>query len=100
MQERPDETLFILQRRATWWWIACQNGNCCHAEPVALAPFIIRWGFDVRRSRLEDACRCQRCGKMMARLEHPTRGSMPAKGEPDLTFPVGRMSKRQEPVMP
>lgn len=83
-------TLFTLQRRATWWWLVC--GHCLHARPVALAPFIIRWGLDTPRERLERAAKCEKCGHKGAGLQHPTRGSMPGKGEPDLTFPVEKMA--------
>jgi len=74
-------TLLTLQKRATWWWLVCGNYNCMRARPVALAPFIIRWGLDTPRERLEQAAKCERCGHKGGRLEHPSRGSMPGKGE-------------------
>jgi hypothetical protein len=83
-------TLLTLQKRATWWWLVCGNYNCLHARPVALAPFIIRWGFDAPKERLEQAAKCERCGHKGGRLESPSRGSMSGKGELDLTFPVDK----------
>jgi hypothetical protein len=46
-------TLLTLQKRASWWWLVCGNYNCMHAAPIALAPFIIRFGLDAPRERLE-----------------------------------------------
>jgi hypothetical protein len=83
-------TLLTLQKRATRWWLVCGNYNCMHAAPIALAPFIIRWGLDAARERLERAAKCERCGHQGGRLEHPTRGSGAAI-DADLMFPVEMM---------
>jgi hypothetical protein len=86
-------TLLTLQRRSTWWWVVCPNNNCMHEAPVALAPFIIRWGPDAPRERLERAAKCERCGHQGGTLEHPTRGSG-ASIDADLMFPVENMRDR------
>src|SRR4051794_10231130 len=90
-------TLLTLQKRASWWWLCC--GNCLHAAPIALAPFIIRWGLDAPRERLERAAKCDRCGHQGARLEHPSRGSG-ASRDRDAMFPVQMMSAKAQTMVP
>jgi hypothetical protein len=68
----PDATLGQLHRSQCWWWIYCGSGTCSHCAPIALAPFVIRWGADASSDVLRRAGRCMVCGHKGATLRFPT----------------------------
>jgi len=53
-------TLADLQKGGGWLWLVC-NG-CGHRQPVAIAPFVIRWGPAASSNLLRRNARCQ-CGR-------------------------------------
>jgi hypothetical protein len=63
IRERPGPraTLGQLQRGSSpWCWLRCEK--CLHKAPVAIAPFVIRWGPDASSDKLRNAIRCTVCG--------------------------------------
>jgi transposase len=72
MREKPTPpTLAQLHQAACWGWLGCQNVQCLHTAPTALAPLIMRWGPDASSDRLRRSARCSRCGRRGATLQHP-----------------------------
>lgn len=69
----PAPTLADLRRSAPWLWVNCAAG-CGHHRPVALAPFIIRYGAEASSDILRRAARCSACGRKGATLQHPSWG--------------------------
>jgi hypothetical protein len=69
----PAPTLGDLRRSAPWLWINCAAG-CGHYRPVALAPFIIRYGAEASSDMLRRAALCTCCGHKGATLQHPSWG--------------------------
>jgi hypothetical protein len=73
----PVPTLGELQARSsTWFWACCEGqhptGEPCQRKiPLALAPFVIRWGPDVSSDVLRQNLRCTACGRRGAALQHP-----------------------------
>lgn len=65
-------TLSELQRISSWWWVICRQTGCGHKTPVALAPYVIRWGSHVSSDRLRRAARCTHCGGQGAVLQMPS----------------------------
>jgi hypothetical protein len=63
-------TLEQLRRSAPWWWVCCRNARCLHKAPVALTPFIIRWGPDIERL---STCLCALLGLRAQGCRPPTR---------------------------
>jgi hypothetical protein len=65
-------TLGQIHRPPGWVWLICDRyPPCLHQAPVALAPFIIRWGPDASSDMLRRSARCQRCGHKGASLQCP-----------------------------
>jgi hypothetical protein len=83
-QDPPRPTLDQLHRQAPWWWIVCQH--CLHSRPVALVPFIIRWGPGTSSDMLRRSARCGKCGRKGATLQMPSWGDMGIGFQP---FPTG-----------
>jgi hypothetical protein len=72
MRARPTPpTLAQLRHTSCWWWVSCENVECLHCAPMALAPVIIPWGPDTSSDVLRRAARCTRCGRKGATLQHP-----------------------------
>lgn len=68
---RAVPTLGQLRRSSAWLWLNCAAG-CGHHRPVALAPFIIRWGESASSDVLRRSARCRACGRRGATLTHPS----------------------------
>jgi hypothetical protein len=81
-------TLGRLQRSmpGKWLWLCCAANGCTHHAPMAIAPFVIRWGADASSDRLRHSARCSRCGHNGAMLMHPCWVSSEVGFQP---FPVG-----------
>lgn len=82
----PVPTLGQLRRTACWLWLYC-NG-CGRGVPVALAPFIIRWGPDASSDMLRHSAHCTACGALGATLTLPSWGDTQTGFAP---FPVERL---------
>ena len=63
--------------------LTCES--CLKRSPVALAPFIIRWGAGVSSDMLRNSARCSHCGRKGASLQHPGWGGAAIGIQP---FPV------------
>jgi hypothetical protein len=61
-------TLGALLQAPYWTWLCC---SCGHRVPVALVPFVIRWGADASSDMLRRQARCSVCGRRGATLQHP-----------------------------
>jgi hypothetical protein len=46
-----------------WCWLYCNDLTCNHSAPVAIAPFVIRWGPDASSDVLRRSARCSKCGR-------------------------------------
>lgn len=69
----PPASLASLQRDGGWFWIYCERIGCGHYAPIAIAPFVIRWGLEATAETLCRCARCTRCGhKGQAVLKHPS----------------------------
>ena len=73
----PVPTLGALQRRdCKWVWAHCDPIRdalpCGHMAPLALAPFVIRWGPDVSSDVLRRNLRCTVCHGRGATIQHPS----------------------------
>jgi len=67
----PPPTL-IQEMRAgyRWFWFVC--ARCNRRTPKALAPFAIKYGFDVPTIDVAMLATCQRCGHVRALLQRPS----------------------------
>lgn len=65
-------TLGEIRQDCPWIWLYCTRGNCLNKVPVALAPFIIRWGPDASGDLIRQRMRCTACGSLGATLQHPS----------------------------
>lgn len=65
-------TLLELQRRTPWVWVYCEKQDCSHRAPMAIVPFIIRWGPDASSDKLRRFAICSKCGAQRATLRHPS----------------------------
>jgi hypothetical protein len=68
----PVPTLGQLRKTACWVWAYCKGRDCGRGVPVALAPFIIRWGAPASSDRLRQSFRCALCGGKGATLMLPS----------------------------
>jgi hypothetical protein len=75
----PVPTLGELQRDSSKWvWAICNGLDasgriaCLHRAPLALAPFVIRWGPDASSNVMRQRLRCAVCGHRGAVLQHPS----------------------------
>lgn len=93
-QPSPVPTLGQLRRESPWLRMFCAGG-CGHHRPVALAPFIIRWGADASSAVLRRTARCSVCGHKGATLQHPSWVNSLIGFEP---FPGNRTPTRQQPT--
>jgi hypothetical protein len=65
-------TLKQLQRAPGWHWAICGRPGCGHRRPLAIAPFVIRWGPDMSSDHLRENLVCARCGRRGPLLYHPS----------------------------
>ena len=63
----PRPTLVQLYRGAPWWWL--DLWALLHGAPMALVPFMNRWGPDTSSDRLRRSARCEECGAKGATSE-------------------------------
>ena len=75
----PVPTLGELQTGSTKWvWAFCndldESGRVAwlHRAPLALAPFVIRWGAEASSNVMRERLRCAVCGHRGAVLQHPS----------------------------
>lgn len=78
-------TLKNLQKAPGWVWAYC--ARCQHRRPIAIAPFVIRWGPHVSSDRLRQNLVCERCGHRGALLFHPSWVDMNIGWQPFPTDP-------------
>jgi hypothetical protein len=69
---RPPLTLAQLRKVTCWVWAYCQGRQCYRGVPLALAPFIIRWGETASSDLLRRSFRCTVCGAKGATLMMPS----------------------------
>lgn len=85
----PSFTLGQMRQDTCWCWVYCgDEQNCRHHRPIALAPFIIRWGSDAPVSLLRTSLRCSACGHRGVTLTVPSWGGREVGTSP---FPVKRV---------
>jgi hypothetical protein len=68
---------------------------CGHREPLAVAPFVIRWGPHASSDLLRQRLRCSKCGSLGAVIHGPSWGGMNDVGPSP--FPVTCMSSYRRP---
>lgn len=68
----PVPTLAELRRTSCWLWLDCPA--CRRRRPVALVPFMIRWGLDASSDLLRKRARCAACGHVGAQTYLPSYG--------------------------
>lgn len=56
-------TLGQLHANTKWCWLCCREYRCGHRVPIALAPFVIRWGPEESSDRLRQSAVCRKCGR-------------------------------------
>ncbi len=92
----PIMTLGDMQRGTPWVWLCCEQRDCLHKAPMALAPAVIRWGPDTSSNVLRERARCTGCGHLGdARTLHP---SWVGSGEGFAAFPVAALEERATPA--
>jgi hypothetical protein len=82
----PIPTLGSIRRQTCWLWLYCRA--CGRGAPVALAPFIIRWGANASSDVLRRSGRCGDCGGRGVTLMNPSWQDMQTGLSP---FPIERM---------
>jgi hypothetical protein len=85
-ETRRDPDFGASQRQTCWLWLYCRA--CGRGAPVALAPFIIRWGAKASSDVLRRSGRCGDCGGKGVTLMNPSWQDMQTGLSP---FPVERM---------
>lgn len=79
-------TLGELQRGASWVWMYCEQRQCLHRAPMAVAPAAILWGLNASSNVLRERARCTCCGHLGdAALKLPSWGGLAQGFE---SFPV------------
>lgn len=88
----PTPTLGELQREnPKWFWACCNSLGCTHKEPIALAPFVIRWGPEASSDLIRESLRCTVCGHKGVTLIAPSWVDMDLGYQP---FPAERLRPR------
>jgi hypothetical protein len=64
---RAPLTLAELRKNCCWVWAYCGKSGCGGSAPIAIAPFIIRWGPDASSDLIRRSLRCARYGGKVAR---------------------------------
>jgi hypothetical protein len=82
-------TLRELQKGSCCMWVCCGSPSCDHTVPMALVPFMIRWGPDASSDVLRQRGVCSRCGHKGVTLQHPGWGGMDIGVMP---FPADRLT--------
>jgi hypothetical protein len=61
-------------------WVCCAGHGCTHNHaPMAIAPFVIRWGPEASSDMLRQSARCSKCGAKGATLMLPSWVSTTAR---------------------
>ncbi|GLS20161.1 hypothetical protein GCM10007874_31780 [Labrys miyagiensis] len=60
---------YFQRRNGGWVWATCDH--CGHRRPIAIAPYVIRWGPGASSNRLRRALRC-RCGHKGCSIQMPS----------------------------
>ena len=68
----PRPTLGDMRRDTCWVWAICWRFGCLHTRPVALAPYIIRWGAGASSDLLRTKLRCTRCTSLGCTIQMPS----------------------------
>ena len=92
----PVPTLASIQRHTPgkWVWVCCAAYGCTHHAPMAIAPFIIRWGPHISSDTLRRSARCSKCGHRGATLQHPSYVNSVVGFQP---FPAGQPTHVPQP---
>jgi hypothetical protein len=69
---RAPLTLGELRKNSCWFWAYCRRSGCTAKAPIAIAPFIIRWGAKASSDLIRQSLRCERCGSKGCTLRHPS----------------------------
>ena len=69
---RPALTLAELRKNSCWVWAYCLKSGCPGHAPIAIAPFIIRWGPNASSDLIRGSFRCAKCGAKGSTLRHPS----------------------------
>lgn len=74
-----------------WWWVNCGRwgDGCWRRAPVAIVPYVIRWGPDEWMDMLRRHGRCSACGHVGLTFTHPSWGGENVGWTP---FPVDEMA--------
>jgi hypothetical protein len=95
-RHRPPKRVSTLgemqQTDGKWCWLYCNNLICNHSAPVAIAPFVIRWGPDASSDVLRRSARCSKCGHKGATTVKASWVDTEVGFQP---FPVARPTDRQ-----
>lgn len=83
-------TLGEIHTAPHWFWLYCEGQDCGHCAPMAIAPFVIRWGPNESSDRLRRCARCTVCGRKGATLRHPSWYDSQVGWQP---FPVRQMTR-------
>ena len=82
-------TLAELRQCACWVWLYCDS--CGRGAPVALAPWLIRYGPTASSDLLRENARCELCRSRGASLRLPSWGGLDFGIAP---FPSDRLATR------
>jgi hypothetical protein len=93
----PAPTLAQLRAHTCWVWLTCENVDCLHETPVALAPFMIRWGVDASSEVLRRSARCSLCKTKGASTQVPSWGGRRVGPQPfAVDRAIGELHRRSE----
>jgi hypothetical protein len=88
-ERRP--ALGEIMRAPYWAWASCERLSvpfiCGHKAPIALAPFLIRWGPDASSDLIRARLRCSQCGRLGCALTVPSWVDKNIEWQP---YPIGR----------
>jgi len=74
-------TLGELRQSTVWAWANCNNGACWHSIPIAITPYIIRWGAGASSDMIRQRFRCSRCGHLGATMRMPSHDPYGINGQ-------------------
>jgi len=89
-RRQPVATIGQIHQPPGWFWFHCGRQGCTHHTPVAIAPFVIRWGPDASSDMIRNSLRCTKCGFKGGSMIHPSWGDMNTEWQP---FPTPKKKK-------
>jgi hypothetical protein len=89
MRPRPLQPVTLAEQSTCWIWLYC--GSCGRGAPVAVAPWIIRYGPTASSDLLRENARCELCRNRGASLRLPSWGGLDVGIAP---FPADRLAQR------